>query len=190
MIVPIEFLTKEDLRYDVFDTRKRLHQNTIKVKSTRIIENLESWVPFNNIRSIGLYSPINGEVDTNIIANRYFGKVEISYPKLVSDKIFFYKVNNFNELEEGSFGISEPNSNCARQYFQLDMVLIPGVVFSRSGDRIGYGKGHIDRYLSKVSKNTTKVGLAYNFQLCDFKPEDHDVPVDFIVTETSIIRCS
>jgi len=76
----------------------------------------------------------------------------------------------------------------------IDLVIVPGVVFDKSGHRIGYGHGYYDRFLDnleKINKNAVKVGLAYDFQIADKVPiEKHDVPVDKIVTEKRIIRCN
>jgi 5-formyltetrahydrofolate cyclo-ligase len=68
------------------------------------------------------------------------------------------------------------------------MLIIPGIAFDLSGNRIGYGKGYYDRFLSsKKAKHT--MGLAYEIQVLNNIPNnDLDVPVDIIVTEKRIIR--
>ena len=71
----------------------------------------------------------------------------------------------------------------------IDLVLVPGIVFDHEGHRIGYGFGHYDKFLRKVPK-ATKIGLAFDFQVVDKIPREmHDVPVDMVVTEKGIVEC-
>ena len=68
------------------------------------------------------------------------------------------------------------------------VMLLPGVVFSREGNRIGYGAGYYDRYLEKHT-NLYTVGVCFSKQLAEFVPEQNDCPMEEIVTETERIRC-
>lgn len=76
------------------------------------------------------------------------------------------------------------NTNCLPE-----VSIIPTVAASRSGARIGYGRGYYDRWLSK-NKYTKKIGLAFSCQLFNaIVPEDHDQKLDKIITEEEIIPC-
>jgi 5-formyltetrahydrofolate cyclo-ligase len=68
---------------------------------------------------------------------------------------------------------------------------VPLAAFDRNGGRLGYGKGHFDRSIAALSEKhpVLTIGLAYSIQEIDAVPaEDHDQPLDVIVTETGVIR--
>ncbi len=70
---------------------------------------------------------------------------------------------------------------------KIDLIVLPGVAFDDNGIRLGYGLGCYDRALSEGGRSVL-VGLAYDFQVVAALPqEEHDVPVDFIVTERRIL---
>ena len=71
----------------------------------------------------------------------------------------------------------------------LDLVLVPGVAFTRDGRRLGRGKGHFDRFLPKLRPDCFKCGVCHDFQLLDDLPtEPHDVPLDAVLTPSGVYR--
>jgi 5-formyltetrahydrofolate cyclo-ligase len=63
--------------------------------------------------------------------------------------------------------------------------LVPGILFSARGQRIGYGGGYFDRFLAGFPG--TSIGLAFDFQICRSLPEEsHDVRLDFVVCESAV----
>ena len=70
----------------------------------------------------------------------------------------------------------------------VDLCVVPGRVFNRSGYRIGWGGGYYDRFLASYAGQT--LSLAYSVQVLDDIPiEAHDIPVGVIVSERELIRC-
>lgn len=70
----------------------------------------------------------------------------------------------------------------------LDLILMPGLGFTKHGDRIGRGKGYYDSYLLKykeaLDRIPSTVALAFYEQICDHIPtSEHDVPVDKVIYE-------
>jgi len=71
-----------------------------------------------------------------------------------------------------------------------EVAIVPGLAFTRTGQRLGMGGGHYDRYLAQ-HPDTFSVGLCYDWQLVEDLPvEPHDKLVDVIVCPGSVIRCS
>ena len=71
---------------------------------------------------------------------------------------------------------------------ELDVVLVPGIAFDPLGNRVGFGTGYYDRFLSGLA--APKVALAFSLQIIDSVPHSpRDVPVDWIVTESDTIAC-
>jgi 5-formyltetrahydrofolate cyclo-ligase len=70
---------------------------------------------------------------------------------------------------------------------KMDLLIIPGIVFDLQGNRLGYGKGYYDRFLS-LRKIKYIIALAYELQVINQIPNnEHDIPVDIIITEKRII---
>ena len=70
----------------------------------------------------------------------------------------------------------------------IDLIVVPGVVFDRQGYRIGFGGGYYDRYLSDFEGK--RIALAFDEQVIEAVPrESHDLPVHILITETERIVC-
>jgi 5-formyltetrahydrofolate cyclo-ligase len=70
---------------------------------------------------------------------------------------------------------------------QIDLVLVPGLAFSKERHRLGRGGGFFDRMLSDRAKNAFKLAICFSFQVVDAIPvEEHDVKVDAVVTENGV----
>jgi 5-formyltetrahydrofolate cyclo-ligase len=66
----------------------------------------------------------------------------------------------------------------------LDIVVVPGLAFTRDGERLGQGGGHFDRFLTRVRGDCLRIGVAFQEQLVDRLPaERHDVAVDRVITD-------
>jgi 5-formyltetrahydrofolate cyclo-ligase len=66
----------------------------------------------------------------------------------------------------------------------LDVVVVPGLAFTREGERLGQGGGHFDRFLTRVRGDCLRIGVAFHEQLVDRLPtERHDVAVDRVITD-------
>lgn len=93
-------------------------------------------------------------------------------------------------LKPNQFGVGEPSLGTEERVdpATIDVVICPGVAFSKECVRLGFGRGYYDRFL-KLAPNATKMGLAYDFQILASVPADpQDVPMDIIVTPDFIIE--
>ncbi|NPA54227.1 MAG: 5-formyltetrahydrofolate cyclo-ligase [Aquificae bacterium] len=133
-----------------------------------------------------LYFPHKKEVNTlPIIDELLKQKKVILLPKVKDKDILPIQVKNLSTLKSGYAGIKEPEGNPVSPEI-IDVIVIPGIAFDKRGYRLGYGKGFYDRFLKKTKG--LKVGLAYDFQVLDKLPkEEHDVPVDILITPTKTI---
>lgn len=140
-------------------------------------------------QTIALYAAFNHEVDTyGIMETLFWDKhYTICLPKIKGDTMEFYVITGFDQLQPGVMGILEPTGNQKISADEIDVVIIPILVFNQNGYRIGYGGGYYDRFLAKVSP--VKIGIAYSFQETDVLfQEDHDIPCDVIITENAIFN--
>ena len=188
---------KQTLKSEIFEKRKALSKEEIKEKSSKIKENLYSLEEFKKAKNILFYVSFNDEVDTHEIIKELLANKEknIIVPYVVKNNpiLQLSEIKNFNELEPKTWGILEPKDEFIRKFDieNVDLVIIPGIVFDQNGHRIGYGYGYYDRFLKKLDKNVVKIGFGFEFQIVDKIPEEkHDVPVDIMVTEKRVINCN
>ena len=205
---------KSKLKSEIFEKRKALSKEEVKLKSDRIKERLYSLEDFQKAKNVLFYVSFNNEVDTtqiiqdflensnNINYNKNYGKnnkdksnKKIIVPYIIKNNplLQLSELRSMDNLEPKTFGILEPKDGKIIKFDagELDLVIVPGIAFDKRGHRVGYGRGHYDRLLEKLDKKIKKMALAFDFQLIDRVPEEkHDVPMDFIITENEIIKCN
>jgi 5-formyltetrahydrofolate cyclo-ligase len=98
---------------------------------------------------------------------------------------------SLDDLTTSDMGIYEPSpeKSIHADISEIDIIIMPGVVFDCYGNRIGFGKGCYDRFIANMPYTPLTVGAAYDFQvLADIPYEENDVPCSMIITENRIIR--
>ena len=166
---------KAYLRREMIEKRKKLDLKNGEMFS-KIIKELDCY---KNARTVMLYMPIKGEADvTGLLGDK---KVFLT-PVTEGEDIYAVL---FGETEKGAFGVPEPKDKTPFDKTKIDLVLVPGVAFDKTGNRTGYGKGYYDRFLKDMK--AFKIGVCHSFQLTDeLIVEEHDVKMDMIVTESGI----
>ena len=186
---------KKQLRNEILKTRNLLSTDAIKQAEEQILSNLSKLSQFNAAKEIFCYFSFRSEVPTGSIISDCLSKCKNVYiPVTVNEtkEMIISKYDFDTVLAPSSFGVPEPTSSSIRigDRSLLDAAIMPGAVFDHSGYRIGYGAGYYDKFFALTPKNIYKIALAYSFQVIDEVPrDDHDVPVDCIVTEKEIIMC-
>jgi len=181
-------LTKEAARREFLKRRIRLEESLRKKKDRKIIENLLTLRELREARLVLFYYPLKGEPDITPLM-REFVKIrrQIVLPRVEGEHLALYLVSTLSSLRRGSFGVLEPAEGIRVEPEDLDLTLVPGILFDRAGYRIGFGKGYYDRLLDRTK--ALKVGVAYAFQVLESLPRDPwDKPVDIVVTEKEVIR--
>ncbi|HVT30101.1 MAG TPA: 5-formyltetrahydrofolate cyclo-ligase, partial [Lacipirellulaceae bacterium] len=110
-----------------------------------------------------------------------------------ANKLGLWWLESLDELEVGKWKILEPprerweEPGKLVEAEQLDLVIVPGVAFSRAGGRMGNGQGYYDRLLERVRPDCLLVGLCYECQLFDdLVVGPHDVFMNKVVTEHAV----
>lgn len=161
----------------------------MNIASQQIHKKLRKSKIFKDANKIGAYYPIGSEVLTQDIMQEILSEgKELFLPKVKEKKIEFRKITDFSCLERGSFDIMEPKENCPVDN-SLDLLLVPTVGISKEGVRLGYGHGFYDKFLSENKMDT--IALTYEKQIIKKIPKsDHDVLMDWILTEEGFIKLS
>ena len=100
-----------------------------------------------------------------------------------------FPIKGKGPLKNGYYYNIEDHSVKKFDIKNVDLVIVPGIVFDKNVHRIGYGYGYYDRFLVRLRKGTIKVGLCYDFQLVDkIQDEKHDVAMDILITERRVLK--
>lgn len=181
---------KNQLKESIFEKRNLLAKKEIIDKSRKIENNLFNLEYYKKSEIIMFFVSFNNEVNTHDMIKKSLKDKTVIVPKVAHSEIEPSVIIDLDNLvPSGKFGILEPIEAMKIAYKNIDLILVPGIVFDKEGHRIGYGFGYYDKFLKKVPK-AIKVGLAFDFQVMDKIPKEmHDVPVDVIVTEKRVIEC-
>jgi 5-formyltetrahydrofolate cyclo-ligase len=165
-------------------------------KSLRIKENLFSLPEFSNAEKILFYVSTKGEVLTKEMIKDSLSlgkKVVVPISNVKEKNLILSELRDFDkELRPSKFGILEPKKQFFREVSpeEIDLVIVPGIAFDRRGNRIGYGMGFYDNFLSNLKKEIPVIALAYEFQIVSEIPtHKKDVRVQKIITEKKVIDC-
>ena len=186
-------LSKIEAREKYKNLRKQLQESEILDMSVEIANNL---LKFNvwGLKTFHLFMTIdeNKEVDTKPIFDLLIGKEkEIIIPKIntntntldsyIFDEKTVFKINNLR--------IPEPKDGIAFNG-KIDVVILPLLAYDLEGNRIGYGKGFYDNFISNLELEPLKIGISY------FSPEErlecnnHDINLDYCITPNQIFSFS
>jgi 5-formyltetrahydrofolate cyclo-ligase len=103
-------------------------------------------------------------------------------------KLSHIRLDSLKDLRKNSLGVPEPVGGRKFSVDDLDLVIVPMVAGDRKKNRIGYGAGYYDRFLTNCS--APKVGLLFDCQLYDdtLPVESFDIPLDILITESERIE--
>lgn len=191
-------MNKSKIRSKMKEQRKNMSVQERERADNLIFERLLSFYEVKQAEWLYLYVSYGTEVDTTRIIEYFFkenslikgeGQKHIAVPRVNGNDMEFYEIFSFDDLKEGYHGILEPIGE--QPVHVKDAVMImPGLAFDISFNRIGYGGGYYDRYLEKnAADNIIKIALAYDFQVIKNEITDvgkHDKKPDIIITDKSM----
>ncbi|WAA11465.1 5-formyltetrahydrofolate cyclo-ligase [Fervidibacillus halotolerans] len=184
---------KKKLRKAIRNILMDMDRSDYLKESRAIKKNLFETDVWKRSDIIGVTISIFPEVDTYALIEQAWkmGKT-VAVPKCIpaTKEMIFFQIQYFNELEKGYFGLFEPDEEKveAIEKEKIQLLIVPGVVFSRNGHRIGQGGGYYDRFLQNFRGK--RISLAFQDQIVDDIPvEKHDERVELIVTEKEVIDC-
>lgn len=184
---------KNELRAKFKEKRKALDLNLKELYDKEISQRILSLAGLRFADTVLSYSPLGGEVDISKVNEAIIksGK-RLALPRCIKNTpiMEFRIVDSLDKLKKGSFSIYEPDDACPI-WIHADcenaICLVPGMSFDKNGNRLGYGKGYYDRYLT--GKQITKIGVVYSEFISERLPcGRYDLAMDLIVTERKILR--
>lgn len=173
---------KNYLRKEIKQKRIQMNKEEVTAKSEIICKKILNSEVYKRSKCIYCYFPVQNEVDIIpvIRVSLKEGKI-VALPKVINKKgeMIFAEIENFDNLKPGHYNIPEPTAST--QARKAELILVPGVVFSNKGKRIGQAGGFYDRFLEK--NHPYSIGVAYDFQIInELKTEPHDIDVDEVIS--------
>lgn len=183
-------MAKDKLREQLKLERAQLNPVDRQKWDAQILEHLKNWDVYLAKRRAFVYLSIGWEVDTwGIVDDLVERGCEVYAPVVQKSPraLLPRRFTSRDELVPAVFGILEPPLSAqAVEPEELDLIIVPGLAFTRAGYRIGYGGGFYDRFLA--STNSVSMGLCYSsFLRDDLIVDQWDKPVDYVVTERGVL---
>lgn len=146
-------------------------------------------------KTILFFNPVRDEPQIQETITEILKDGPIALPRIEVDEIVPVEIKSWDDLEMvESWGpkwgpLPTPKQNCPIiDLSTIDVVIVPGRAFSKSGTRLGRGKGHYDKFLPKIPFSM-KIGVAFHSQLFGELPtEPHDIPMNMIITDKTILE--
>ena len=182
-------LTKLALRRSFLKKRHALSDQEHEDMSFAIANNCLK-LPIWHLDYYHLYLPIKAkaEIDTTLILTLLQGKdKQVILPRTKGSELEHILLTDITKLKINRLGIPEPEKGIKISPEQIDVIFLPLLAWDKSGNRLGYGKGFYDNFLSLCKKNTLKVGLSFFDpveKIIDIRSED--IQMDFCVNPEGI----
>lgn len=150
-------------------------------------------LPIWHLTNFHLFLSIEGkqEINTDYILHILQGKDKnciVPKTDLKSQTLSHFLLTDNTIIKVNNWGIPEPEDGIPFPEEKIEVVFVPLLAYDTEGNRVGYGKGYYDNFLSLCSENTLKIGLSF------FEPEETkiptsalDIPMDYCVTPKKVL---
>lgn len=185
-------LEKGNLRKAIIGKLKSLSDQEKQAVESKISQHLFSTDLWNNATHIGVTISQGFEWSTKLIIEKAWEEKKIAcVPKCSPQEktLQFYELNSYDQLETVYYNLLEPKPEETKKMTKqdIDLLIVPGVVFNKKGYRIGFGGGFYDRFLVGFPHET--ISLISSLQLVEDLPiESHDLPVQHVITEKGLVK--
>jgi 5-formyltetrahydrofolate cyclo-ligase len=187
-------MNKAELRDLYLSKQRSLPADDRNAASRRIADHFFSGFDLSSVSTLHSFIPIEkfNEINTRIILAkiwRDFPHIQTVVPRVdfQTNTMRNVRFTHETELVRNVWDIEEPAHDEFVETENVDMVLVPGLCFDRSGHRVGYGKGFYDRFLKTCRTDCMKIGFSY-FELVDKIADLHrgDMALNFVITPDGI----
>ena len=175
---------KKAIRAEVAAALQLMSQDARARATGRAFAQLDQTDAWRGAKRVMLYAPMPIEPVLDCLwvqrANR-----EFCYPRIVGRELEARMVTAVTQLRPAAFGLREPDleQTTVVDPATLDLVVVPGLAFTRDGGRLGRGRGYYDRFLAALPAEVSTVALAFACQMRDTLPmEPHDYRVQMVFT--------
>lgn len=186
-------MTKQELRKIKSEERNRISEELRHEWSVQICENLHQTFEYHQCSLIHVFLSHKSEPDTSHIISKALADSKKVVVPVANDSgsLQHFQYNQDTIIVEGRFGVPVPQNGIEVLIQELSnsnaLVIIPMLAFNERLFRLGYGGGYYDKFLQDL--NCFAFGVAFTMQFApELQEEQHDVPMNAIVTEQGLIR--
>lgn len=186
-------MLKADLRTKYKALRKTLTFDEIMNNSLAIANNC-LYLPIWEKTYFHLFLPIEAqkEVNTEFLLQILAGRdkeVVVSKSDFDTGSMTHYLLTDNTKLKVNDYGIPEPVDGLEVPAHKIDVVFVPLLAYDKIGNRVGYGKGFYDQFLSQCKGDVIKIGLSYfDAEALISDVSEHDIKLDYCVTPEGEIQ--
>jgi 5-formyltetrahydrofolate cyclo-ligase len=193
-------MDKQQLRKELVAKRKNLEDKLTRIDL--LTQAMRIWLMSRTDAAIGAYWPIKAEFDPLPALHRWKEDGELmslsthgSTQRTKMRQIGLPVVNKADmtlkfhvwypgcEMEADAYSIPKPKDTDVMTPSLLFVPCVGYTVIGGKSYRLGYGGGFYDRTLASLEPRPYTVGLAFDCARCDFEPQEHDMPLDIVLTE-------
>ena len=188
-------MEKRELRNTLRRRLREMASEQRAGRSKKACQNLISTNEYQRAEVVMVFMSLPHEVDTaGLILNAWQNNKIVAVPKVSWQQRHILPVQ-LNSLETGvaadDYGIRTPTTSIPISLEEIDLVVTPGLAFDRAGNRLGRGGAYYDRFFENKELGARRCGLVFSEQIIESLPvQEHDRPVDFLVTDEEIIYCT
>lgn len=184
-------MTKQDLRAEIAAQVKNLSPTYCREADDAISHWVVQSGVYEKAQIIFCYVGTEREIDTMRLIHIMMRDGKTVAVPLCREKgvMEARRIEGMGDLVSGRYGILAPRLTCSLvPPEELDLVIVPCCTGNARGQRLGYGGGYYDRYLSKV-KCPTMLLCRHQLEQEDIPLEPHDIAMDYLVTEQGMVSC-
>lgn len=177
--------TKKAVREQIIASLSNMPDDVRQFQAGTLYERLFASKEWERSQTIAVTLSTGFELDTTpIIEAAKQARKQIVIPKTFPDRqMVFVPLTDAIQLTKSSFGILEPENGTPVAKDQIDLVVVPGLGFTKSGERLGFGGGYYDRFLADYQGKTVTVAFdAQVFKTPKWRVYDHDILVQHVIT--------
>lgn len=186
-------MTKKDLRIKYKSLRKAIPENELEEMSLAIANKILT-LPIWEKTYFHVFLPIleQNEVNTEFILHLLAGKdkeIVLSKSNFESLEMTHYLLTDNTKIKKNEYNIPEPIDGLEVPVSKIEVVFVPLLAFDKKGNRVGYGKGFYDTFLSKCKSESIKIGLSF-FEASALITDvfESDITLDYCVTPNEIYK--
>ena len=182
------------LRQEKRALRAALDADSLERAARSLAERIVELPAYREADSIAAYFAVNGEIDPAAVIDAALAAGKRVYlPHIDGEALRFAPYFHGQKMRLNRFRLPEPDVDTGAMLAptELDLVLVPLVVFDRERNRIGMGGGFYDRsfaFRKDAGRNSPRlVGIAHELQRVDaLQPQAWDVRLDLVVTDAAV----
>lgn len=152
-----------------------------------VVQGLAQWLVGQHLEGwVVTYDAMPGEISLAIIASHSdVPKVALTRTPDIGFDLTVHPADG--QRERHRFGYTQPTADTPQILdSEISAVLVPGLVFSGQGHRLGWGAGYYDRFLGRLSEDVLRIGVSDGCLAPAIPAEPHDIPMTHIATSQGV----